>query len=214
MTGDPNDLIERLVADLKPAPPLRRRDGLTLGVLSLVLGAVAVVGVLGLRTDLRSGHLGATFALTAALFLSLALAATWATVDMARPFVGARRSVWTWLAAPAGLLPGLALGVALGPALSGQPASIDMSGLSCLLVGVGAGLITGLALVMWLRRGAPASPSRAGLMAGIAAGAAGAFAVSLHCPQDGLLHNGLWHGGAVVLAGWAGRTWLPRVLAW
>jgi hypothetical protein len=80
--------------------------------------------------------------------------------------------------------------------------------------GLGWGLVTALALVLWLRRGAPSRPHTAGMLAGVAAGSAGIFAVTLYCPHNDLLHIGFWHGLSVVLAGVAGRLAIPPLVRW
>ena len=214
MTDKSDAFLESLVAELKPVVPLRQRNGMTFASLALTLGSILVVSVLGVRHDFASGH-PAQLALTAAgLFLVLALASAWAAIDMARPAVGTRREGWGWTALMAAVLPGSALVLMAMNLLSGQPAGLDPDGYSCFSLGCGVGLLTAATLTFWLRRGAPSSPARAGLMTGVAAGAAGIFAVSLRCPSDSLLHIGIWHGATVVAMGLAGRLLLPRLLAW
>jgi hypothetical protein len=214
MADDPDDLIARLVADLRPAAPLRQRDGMGLALLALALGAVLVTGGLGLRQDLMAGRPDPLVLTAAGLFLVLALASAWAAVDMARPAVGIRRDGWGWTALMAAVLPGAALAVMAADALAGAPAGPDRGGWACLVLGSGIGLLTGAALTVWLRRGAPGSPERAGLLTGVAAGAAGIFAVSLWCPEDSIVHIGVWHAAAVAAMGLLGRLALPRVLRW
>jgi hypothetical protein len=65
-----------------------------------------------------------------------------------------------------------------------------------------------------LKAGAPTSPARAGWVIGIAAGAAGATIVALHCASNDVMHIALWHGLAVVLSGVAGRLLLAPLLRW
>lgn len=214
MQSDPDTFIDSLVSDLKPVEPLRQRAGMMRALLAMAIGAFLVVTVFGMRLDLRGGHLDPMFLLPTGLFLVLALATAWATIDMARPFVGTRRDGWAWTALMAGVLPGAALGVIVNEALRGQAIAIDRGGIFCLTFGTLIGLFTALALVLWLKRGAPASPTKAGLYTGVAAGAAGIFAVSLHCPHNDLIHIGVWHGGAVILSGLLGRLALSRVLVW
>src|SRR3546814_15958327 len=86
--------------------------------------------------------------------------------------------------------------------------------LRCLLQGVAAGLGVGAVLFLWLRAGAPTSPTRAGWVIGIAAGAAGATIVALHCASADAVHIALWHGAAVLLSAVAGRLILPSLLLW
>jgi hypothetical protein len=114
----------------------------------------------------------------------------------------------------AAVLPVAALALALSDMLRGQDVSLDLDGVVCLRVGTTIGLLTAIVLVAWLRRGAPSSLERAGLLTGVASGAAGIFAVSLNCPHNDLLHIGIWHGAAVIIMGLAGRFQLPRLLAW
>ena len=206
--------LDSLVADLKPVAPLRQGMGMAFASLALALGATLVVAVLGLRRDLAAGHPD-PFVLTAAgVFLVLALASAWGAIDMARPAVGIRRDGWGWTAAMAAVVPGSALALILTDLVTGQAIDFDRGGIVCLALGIGIGLLTGGALILWLRRGAPSSPTRAGLLIGVAAGAAGIFAVSLWCPHDSLLHIGIWHGATVVFAGLLGRIGLPRLLRW
>jgi len=214
MADNPDDLIARLVADLRPVAPLRQRDGMGLAVLALALGAVLVAGALGLRHDLMAGRPDPLVLTAAGLFLVLALASAWAAVDMARPAVGIRRDGWGWTALMAAVLPGAALAVMATDALAGQPAGPDRGGWACLVLGSGVGLLTAVALVFWLRRGAPGSPERAGWLTGVAAGAAGIFAVSLWCPHDSILHIGVWHAATVAVMGLLGRLVLPKLLRW
>ena len=212
---DPSDaFLESLVADLKPVAPLRQGNGMAIASLALALGSLLVVALLGLRRDLVAGHPD-PFVLTAAgIFLVLALASAWGAIDMARPAVGIRREGWGWTALMAAVVPGSALALIVVDFVTGRPVDLDRGGIMCLGLGAAVGMLTGTALVLWLRRGAPSSPARAGLLTGVAAGAAGISAVSLWCPHDSLLHIGIWHGATVIVMGLLGRIALPRLLAW
>ena len=207
-------MIAGLVEGLKPVNPLRKRGGMTLAVAALSVGALGVLGQLGMRADLRSGQPDPMALISAGVFLVLALASFWAVVDMARPYVGVRREGWGWTALMAGVLPVAAL-VLLGMVwLRGEPMPLELDGGTCLRLGLGWGLLSAAVQVWWLRRGAPSLPERAGLLVGVGAGAAGIFAVSLYCPHSDLVHIGIWHGMTVVLAGLAGRLIVPRLIAW
>jgi len=181
---------------------------------ALALGALVVVGLLGPRRDMAAGHPDPFVTTIAGIFLILALASAWGAIDMARPAVGIRRDGWGWTALMAAVVPGSAVALIIADAVTGRPIDLDRDGWQCLALGAVTGVLTGAALVLWLRRGAPSSPARAGLLTGVAAGAAGVFAVSLWCPHDSLLHIGVWHGGTVIITGLAGRLALPRLLAW
>lgn len=214
MPQDPQELIAALVADLRPTAPLRQRDGILRALIALAVGAVGLVGLFGLRADLSAGQPDPVFLLSSGLFLVLALASSWMTVDLARPFVGSRREGWGWTAMMAAVLPLSAVVLVSADWLEGSTARLQADAGHCLQYGLTSGLLTAAVLTAWLRRGAPSQLARAGLLAGVAAGSAGAFAVSLFCPENDLVHIGLWHGAAVILSGLAGRMVLPRLIAW
>lgn len=209
-----NAFIDSLVADLEPVTPLTRAGGLT-GALVAGLAAIGVAAAtLGLRSDIFTGVPDPVFLLSSGLFLLLGCAATFAVVQMSRPRVGNQQTGWIWAAAMTALLPASALLTWLA-ALAGEgQAAVDAAGWKCLVVGVVLGLGVAAVLVLHLRRGAPTSPERAGLLSGIAAGAAGIFAITLHCPHNEIMHIGLWHASAVVVSAVAGRWTIPALVRW
>jgi len=177
MSDKSDAFLESLVADLKPVAPLRQRNGMAWALLALLLGSLLVIALLGLRQDMAAGHPEPLVLLAAGVFLVLALASAWGAIDMARPAVGTRRDGWGWTALMAGVLPGSALALMLADFVGGRPIDIDHGGIACLGLGCAVGLLTATTLVAWLRRGAPTSPSRAGLLIGVASGSAGIFAI-------------------------------------
>jgi len=214
MSKNPDAFLDELVGDLRPVKPLHQRVGMAWACLAVGTGAILLSSVLAMRADLRAGHPDPMFLTSAGLFFVLALATSWAAVDMARPWVGTSRDGWGWTALMAAVLPAAAMGLVVLNWSLGKPVSVDSDGLECLWVGSVIGLITATVLVLWLRRGAPSCPRRAGMLTGVAAGSAGIFAVSLCCPYNDLLHIGLWHGSAVVLGGAVGRLIVPRLIRW
>ena len=168
----------------------------------------------GLRPDITSGEPDPVFLLSSGLLLLLACAATFAVVQMSRPRVGNHQTGWIWALAMAALLPASGLLTWLAAMLGGGHAVVDAAGWECLAVGVVLGLGVAVILTLQLRRGAPTSPERAGLLSGIAAGAAGAFALSMHCPNDAIVHIGLWHASAVAVSALAGRWLVPALIRW
>lgn len=206
--------LENLVSDLKPVSPMRQWDGMVWALIAMATGTMLFVWYYGPRSDLMSAQPDPMFMISSGLFLVLALASAWAVIDMSRPWVGSRREGWVWTAMMAGVMPIAALTLTAIGWLRGETPAIDSDGIACLGFGIGIGLFTAAVLVAWLRRGAPSSPRRAGLLTGVAAGAAGTFAVSLHCPHSDLLHIGVWHGMTVVVAGFFGALALPRLVSW
>jgi hypothetical protein len=214
MARNSQDLIAGLVADLKPVAPLRQAGGMRLALVALCGGVIGMIAIFGPRADLMAGQPDGLALLGAGLFLVLALASAWAVVDMARPYVGVRREGWGWTALMAAMLPVGAVYTMAAAWLRGIPIGLEMDGGDCMRFGLGWGVLTFAALVVWLRRGAPSLPRRAGLLTGVASGAAGIFAVSLYCPHNDLIHIGVWHGLTVILAGLTGRLAVPRLVAW
>ena len=214
MSQNTDRLIAGLVDELRPVRPLGHRRGMTWAALAGTGGAALMALGFGLRHDLVRGHPDPMFLISTGLFLVLALASAWAVIDMARPYVGTRREGWGWTALMAAVLPVSALALAVTDWLRGLQVTLDNDGMACLGLGSAVGLITAATLILWLRRGAPSNPKRAGLLTGVASGAAGIFAVSLYCPHSDLLHIGVWHGATVIVMGLTGRILLPRLLAW
>lgn len=214
MPTEPDMFIAGLVDDLTPVAPLRQRRGMGLAFAAMALGAIGLIVQGGLRADFAAGHPDGMGLLSVGLFLLLALASAWAVVDMARPQVGSRREGWIWNALMAAVLPISALALIGANLWRGEPSGLLMDGTTCLKYGLAWGLLTAGTLILWLRRGAPAQPGRAGLLTGVAAGSAGVFAVSLYCPHSELIHIGIWHGLTVVIAGLVGRLAIPRLVRW
>jgi hypothetical protein len=212
MSLDTNSLIEELAGGLEPVRPLRFSSGLgfALGGLGVILSVVALL--FGIRADVLVGRFDPVFLLAAGLFLLLAASAT--VIVMSRPHVGSDHNGWWWAAAMTALLPLAAVitGIARGPATMSTTEAEH--GLDCLMMGSGLGLLIAAVLIWWLRRGAPTSPERAGLLTGIAAGSFGIFAFSFHCPYNDIVHIGLWHGLAVVVSAALGRLIVPRLIQW
>jgi len=206
-------LIDELAGEAAPVRPRTTRTGrLALAVVAAATLAIVFLAY-GFRADVMAAAPAPLIGIAAGLMLLLALAAGASAVRMARPQVGAPTSGAPWALAALLLLPVLALagivaepdrivGLAVGP------------GLRCLIFGLVAGLGALTFLVFWLRRGAPVAPERASWLTGLAAGAIGALAVTLECPQDGFAHFGIWHVAVPLVAAGAARLLLPRFLRW
>ena len=207
-------LIAGLVADLRPVKPLKLGRGLALALSALLACVTIVVLATGLRADLLAGQLDPVFLLSAGLFLLLAVASSYTVIEMSRPRVGAYRDGWMWAGATAALLPASAVLIAGIAWFRGAPLSVDSGGVTCLAIAVVLGLLVGLVLVLWLRKGAATSPERAGLLTGLAAGSSGIFAFALHCPHNDIVHIGLWHGLAVAVSAAIGRLVVPAAIRW
>jgi hypothetical protein len=214
MPQDPDALIAELVGELEPVRPMRFAEGLALALAGAGASVAAVAAVNGLRPDLLGAAINPMHLVASGLALGLALAATVTVVVMGRPQIGNDHKGWRWAAVMAGLLPVTAVVVAMERGAQGLSAEAMRHGAECLAGGTIASLLVFAMLVVWLRRGAPTSPARAGLVAGVAAGAFGVFTISLSCGDNDIVHFGLWHSLAVLVTGLAGRALVPRLIRW
>lgn len=215
MRHDTNTLIDNLVGDLQPIRPLRMSYGLMAATVGFISTFATVALLFGIRPDVVAGAFDPVFLLAAGLFLMLGVAASVTVIVMGRPQVGTDHGGWIWAAAMAALLPLTALvtGVFDGASMA-IARSAPATGIECMAVGTTLGLITAAILVLWLRRGAPTSPARAGLLTGVAAGSFGIFAFSFNCPINDIYHIGLWHSLAVAISAAIGRVVVPFLIRW
>lgn len=217
MTMNPSTsdaLIADLVGDLAPVRPLRFGAGLAGALAAAALSAAAVVALLGLRPDWLAGAVNPMHLVATGLYGGLGLAASVTVIVMGRPQVGNDHGGWRWAALMAALLPLAGLIVAAGHGAEELAPPVLLFGAECFAVGAAASLLVLGVLTLWLRRGAPTAPGRAGLVAGVAAGAFGSFAVSIHCPANDIVHIGIWHSMAVVAMAGVGRVLVPRLVRW
>lgn len=214
MTQNSDLLIANLVGDLEPVKPLSFAKGVGHALAAAAISTMAVIGLFGLRADLMEGQFDPVFLIAAGLFLGLGLAASVTVIIMSRPQIGSDHGGWMWAAAMAALLPAAALIVSLASRVDVLSPGSIAHGLECLIIGGGASVLVFSALVWWLRKGAPTAPDRAGLVAGVAAGSFGIFAFSLHCPDNDIIHIGLWHSGVVLLMAALGRIIAPPLVRW
>lgn len=207
-------LISSLVADLQPVQRLTRRSGMAIALGALVVSISVTVFGIGLRPDVSTGQLDPVFLLSSGLFLLLAGASSFTVIELSRPQVGGHRDGWIWAVAMTFLLPASAALISAISWFRGTVPFVDPEGVKCLAMGIALGMIVGLPLVFWLRKGAAISPERAGLLTGLAAGSSGIFAFALHCPHSDIAHIGLWHGLAVAVSACFGRLVVPSLVRW
>ena len=207
-------LIERLSENLAPVPRLA-----ALRILALGLGAGALVSFvlmvlwLGIRPDLMTAISTEAYWMKFFYTLAAALTALWTLERLARP--GARALVQ-------GALEILPLGVIALLAIAqwtSAPASLHTH----LLMGASHTVcpwrIVALALpifvgVLWsMRRLAPTRPALSGAVAGLLAGAAGAWIYAFHCDENAAVFVAVWYTFGIALVGLLGAMvgrWLLR----
>jgi hypothetical protein len=205
--------LDAMIAELEPVQPLRMPRAIT-AVLAIAIAAAAlIVSVKGARTDVVAFDPNPMFLLRAGLLLLLGGGCGWAALSMASPSVGKQGQSWKMAIAAAALLPLAALILAMTGRGDIAMANANF-GLQCMFFSGLSGLATAIPMVLWLRRGAPTSPERAGWLTGVAAGGLGAFAYGLHCPFNDVVYIGLWYSLAVGLCAVLGRIVVPRLIRW
>jgi hypothetical protein len=205
--------LDAMVAELEPVKPLRISHGIW-SVLTIVGAAAALIVMSkGMRADVMLGDPDPMFLLRAGLLLLLGGGCGWAVLSMASPSVGKQGQSWKMAIAAAALVPLAALVVAMTGRVDVAMANMRF-GLDCMIFSGLSGLATAIPMVLWLRRGAPTSPERAGWLTGVAAGGLGAFAYGLHCPFNDVVYIGLWYSLAVGSCAVVGRLVVPKLICW
>ncbi|WP_156843050.1 NrsF family protein [Novosphingobium aquimarinum] len=206
-------LISELAGELRPVAPMTMSRGLAVVIAAAGLSIAAVAGIAGVWDGPAAGTATIFYYLANGLLAMSGFACATDVVRMANPGVGNRYDGAYWSLAMLAIFPVVAVGTLFARGL-GVQAMNDSHGLECTLSATAFASITASGLVFWLRRGAPANPARAGLFAGLAAGALGSAAYGLSCPIDTLGHLAIWHVLPVLLAGVIGRIVIPRLLVW
>jgi hypothetical protein len=205
--------ISAMVAELEPVKPLKMARGVGAVGALLAMAAALIVLTKGMRADLLAANPDPMFLLRGGLLALLGVASGWAVLNMASPSVGKQGQSWKMAIAAAALLPLAAIIVAM----TGH-ADVAITnayyGLDCMAFSTLGGLATAIPMVLWLRRGAPTSPERAGWLTGVASGGLGAFAYGLHCPFNDVVYIGLWYSLAVGVCALVGRIVVPRLIRW
>ena len=195
-----DELIAALAAD-EVAP---KRPRLALRVLpGLALSALLVALVWQIRPDWALAVTQAPVLVKSLLPLGLAALAG---ALLLRPAPGRALP-----AAPFAVAAGLAaLGWAVAVARGGD--ALGHSALQCLLSILLLALLVGVPLLIGLRHRVEPRPARAGLLAGVFAGAAATALYALHCNEDAPAFFLLWYSLGIAICAGAGRMAGRRML--
>ncbi len=211
------DIIDELVGNLAPAPPMPLARRLATGVLvGAVLAAGAMLAWLGINPEMPTMMLSPMFWMKFAYGAALGLAGLMAAARLARP--GGHWGRWPWLALAAvlALLAGGAWRLWMAPApapvrgamVMGETALVCPWLIAILSVPVAAGLV-------WAMRGmAPVQLRRAGAAVGLAAGGIATMVYTLHCPESAVPFIAIWYTLGMMLSAVAGWLLGPRLLRW
>lgn len=205
--------VASLVADrAASARPLGRsvsRAVLAGALVSLVIFAVEF----GPRGDLAAAFASWRFDLKLVLVLTSLLAASAACLAMARPVTTAR---WRWALLPVVIVAAVGLGTELAviPAVTWEARLVGSNALVCLTAIPLLALAPLAALLLAMRRTAPAFPALAGAACGALAAAAAAVIYAFHCFDDSPLFVLTWYTLAAIPVILAGAVVGHRLLRW
>lgn len=208
-----NQLIEILSSNVEPVKQGHLRKALVWALVAGGVGAFCVMlGTVGLRPngpprlELLSLRLVFTFSL-------IAIGATF-LARLARP--GRRTGSLMALTVLPFLfivaIGGIAVGFA-GPMVWGKML-FGMNWMTCLFCIPLFAVLPFIALVWFLRNGAPTNLRLTGSIAGLLAGALGAAAYAFHCPDDSVPFIAFWYASMVGFCSLTGALLGPKLLRW
>lgn len=210
-----DDIIDQLAGDLKPVPVFGLERRLAFAALpAMGVSLLLMLVILGLRGDMNDALTEVGFWIKSAYNALLALTAFLAVNRLARPD-GDSGCIFVWLAVIFATMAAIAL-VQLGFAFPEDYRALILgsSALHCPFLIVAFALPVFLANFGVLRRSAPADPALAGFVAGIAAGAAGAWVYSWFCTENGMAFVLIWYSLGIFLTGLIGAFAGSRLLRW
>ncbi|MDZ7927735.1 MAG: NrsF family protein [Agrobacterium sp.] len=209
------DIIEQLASGLKPVPALAMERRLGLAALpALGVSLLLMLAILGLRADMHEALTELGFWIKSTYNALLALTAFFAVSRLARPD-GTSGGLFVWLAVIFVAMAAIAL-VQLGFAFPDNYRALVLgsSALHCPVLIVTFALPVFLTNFAVLKRAAPADPALAGFVAGIAAGAAGAWVYSWFCTENGMAFVLIWYSLGILMTGLIGAFAGSRFLRW
>ena len=211
------NLIEALVADqaasrVSGGRPIRVALAGALALGGLVSLALFFIE-LGIRADIVPALATWRFDLKIGLVLVALLSAFGLCIALSRPVASGRPGRRLL---PLAVLVAVAVAIELAvlPSASWTTRLVGSNALICLVAIPTLSLAPLAAVLMVLRRGAPASPALAGAAAGVLAAAAGATLYAFHCFDDSPLFVVTWYALAAIPVVALGAVAGHRLLRW
>jgi hypothetical protein len=209
------DLIQALTADLQPISrfALQKRLLAAAAVGAAVSLAFVAFGY-GWRVDLAAALGEWSFWRKIAFTLAVGLLGLWAAFKASRPEADAVPRA-LWVLTPLAVIACLAvMELASLDASARRTTWLGGTWLSCPWSIVGLSVPVLIALLLAMRRLAPARPAIAGLTAGLASGGLAATAYGLHCPEWSASFVATWYALGILASGLLGSVAGMRVLRW
>jgi hypothetical protein len=208
------ELLRALAAD-----ETKRRPSLEhLVMAALVVGALCAAALfmwrIGVRPNLLVAATDPRLLLKFVVTLALAVSAAGVLLRLIHPGLYPGRWALALPIGPALLTMGIAYELIAFPPSAWGARLVGRYSTFCLTsVPLLAAPILG-ALFLVLRQGAPTRPALTGAIAGLLAGAMGAFLYAAHCPDDSPLFVLAWYGLSIALMTAVGLALGSRILRW
>ena len=208
-----DELIELLSTNVEPVKQGHLRKTLVWAILAGGIGACGVMlGTVGLRPN-GPPHLE---------FLSLRLVFTFSLIAVGAAFLSrlARPGQRAGKLAALTVLPFLfivaagAIAIGFSRPMAWGRMLFGMNWMTCLLCIPLFAVLPFIALVWFLRDGAPTNLKLSGAIAGLLAGALGATAYAFHCPDDSVPFIAFWYASMIVFCSLVGALLGPKLLRW
>ncbi len=210
-----NELISMLSSQVDPVDTGEVVRSVRIAILiGAAASLLAVVFVLGVRTDLNEMHAQVFLIAKLTFSLSVVILASHYLVKYVRP--GGEFQVQFVLT----VLPFFAVMIIAAISLATAPQShwktmvFGSYWLECLIAIPTVAVVPFAAIMAAVRLAAPTDLVRTGALAGLVAGGVSATAYALHCMDDQLPFIALWYGGTIVLCTIAGAVLGPKLLRW
>jgi len=210
-----DDIIESLVSDLKPVPRHALRRRFVLGILpALGLSLLLMLAILGLRVDMPEVLMLPVFWIKSTYNALIASAAVLAVYRLSRPEGTEGRFFVRIASIFAAMAVAAAVQLMTAPIESYPQLILGSSALHCPLLIFGFAMPVYAGTTWALRSAAPTDLRLTGFVAGIAAGAAGAWVYSWFCTENGMPFVLIWYSLGILLTGALGVFTGPRLLRW
>jgi hypothetical protein len=210
-----DDLINRLVADLKPVRRTALRERLALVITAgLIVSAVLMCLWLGLRPDMAEATDTAIFWIKSAYTLILGLLGVWAVERLGRPGSRGRAPLLGALICFIVVTVAAAWNYMSAPAHAREEMLMGATAWVCPLYVMALSTPLLVAALAFMRRLAPTNPTLAGAATGLAAGALGAWVYSFHCTEQGLPFLASWYSLGIAAVAVIGALLGKALLRW
>lgn len=211
-----DQLIERLVADLKPQDLLIDSKLWMHCTICLIVLAGAVLAIMGLRVDYLNALENGSMFWKPGIFLACWIGSIFLILDFSRPISKSNKWHFTPIL--------LAISIFLWQIIVQSPFSLisdvtislhDPNAIYCLAVIIGGGGMTmAISWKFWFVKTASPEPSTLGALAGFSAGCLAATAYALHCDKDGALYIFVNYGLPILALTAFGSFLSKRLLRW